>query len=122
MISGQGFDQAHSSQTTAEITGDTAENPMQANAASAAEFLKALSHEARLMILCHLSDRELSVTELEGLLGTRQSAVSQHLARLRADGLVASRREGKAIFYRILDPRARAIVAEVYRLFCAPKV
>jgi DNA-binding transcriptional ArsR family regulator len=76
----------------------------------AAGFLKALSHEGRLMILCHLTEGEKSVTELEVLLGQRQAAVSQQLARLRLEGLVATRREGKAIIYRVADPRVRALL------------
>ena len=75
-----------------------------------ASFLKALSHEGRLMILCHLAAGERSVTELEGLLGQRQAAVSQQLARLRLEGLVATRRAGKAIHYRISDPRVPALL------------
>ena len=75
------------------------------HATEAAAFLKALSHEGRLMILCHLAAGEHSVTELEMLLGSRQAAVSQQLARLRLEGLVATRREGKTIFYSIQDPK-----------------
>ena len=75
------------------------------HAPEAAGFLKALSHEGRLMILCHLAAGERSVTELEELLGSRQAAVSQQLARLRLEGLVATRREGKAIFYSIQDAK-----------------
>jgi DNA-binding transcriptional ArsR family regulator len=71
----------------------------------AAAFLKALSHEGRLMILCHLAAGERSVTELEALLGSRQAAVSQQLARLRLEGLVSTRREGKTIYYSIHDPK-----------------
>jgi len=94
---------------------------MAARAADAAAFLKALSHEGRLMILCHLSSGERSVTELEELLGARQAAVSQQLARLRAEGLVSARRDGKAILYSIRDPKAGAIMALVYDLFCGPQ-
>lgn len=94
---------------------------MAARAADAASFLKALSHEGRLMILCHLSSGERSVTELEELLGARQAAVSQQLARLRAEGLVSARRDGKAILYSIRDPKAGAIMALVYDLFCGPQ-
>ncbi len=75
------------------------------HAEAAAGLLKALSHEGRLMILCHLAGGEKSVTELEALLGQRQAAVSQQLARLRLEGLVSTRREGKAIFYAIADMR-----------------
>jgi DNA-binding transcriptional ArsR family regulator len=89
-------------------------------ATEAAAFLKALSHEGRLMILCHLSSGEKSVTALETLLGARQAAVSQQLARLRGDGLVAARRDGKAIYYSIRDPKAAAIMELVYDMFCGP--
>ena len=95
-------------------------NEMGARAAAAAQFLKALSHEGRLMILCHLSSGEKTVTMLEDLLGARQAAVSQQLARLRNEGLVAARRDGKAIFYSIKDPKAATIMALVYQMFCGP--
>ncbi len=91
---------------------------MQANAAAAAAYLKALSHEGRLMILCHLASGEKSVSELESLLGARQAAVSQQLARLRLEGLVSARRDGKAIHYDIADPRARRVVGLMYEMFC----
>ena len=93
---------------------------MGTRAAEAAAFLKALSHEGRLMILCHLSSGERTVTELEDLLGARQAAVSQQLARLRSEGLVHARRDGKAIHYSIKDPKAGAIMALVYDMFCGP--
>ena len=83
----------------------------------AAGFLKALSHEGRLMILCHLAGGEKSVTELEGLLGQRQAAVSQQLARLRLEGLVATRREGKAIYYKIQDVRVLAVLRLLPAMF-----
>ncbi len=83
----------------------------------AATFLKALSHEGRLLILVHLSDGERSVTELERILGTRQAAVSQQLARLRLEGLVATRREGKVIFYSIADARVRRMIDAVGAIF-----
>ena len=86
---------------------------MGGRAAEAAALLKALSHEGRLMILCHLASGEKSVTELEGLLGQRQAAVSQQLARLRLEGLVATRREGKAIFYALHDPRVMSLLREL---------
>lgn len=92
---------------------------MVARAAEASAFMKALAHEGRMMILCHLSGGEKTVTELEALLGQRQAAVSQQLARLRAEGLVQCRRDGKARFYSVADPRAAEVVALMYRLFCA---
>jgi ArsR family transcriptional regulator len=91
---------------------------MMRQATAAAAFLKALSHEGRLMILCFLSSGEKSVTELEQLLDQRQAAVSQQLARLRLEGLVSARREGKAIFYSIQDPKVLRMIALVYDMFC----
>lgn len=88
------------------------------NATRASNFLKAISHEGRLMILCHLVSGEKSVTELEELLSARQAAVSQQLSRLRLEGLVTPRREGKAIFYRLADDRPRRMLEVVYELFC----
>lgn len=91
-------------------------------AEAAAAFLKALAHEGRLMILCFLSAGEKSVTELETLLGSRQAAVSQQLARLRLEGLVTCRREGKAIYYALGDARAARTVALMYEMFCGQPV
>ena len=91
---------------------------MMKNAQLATNFLKAISHEGRLMILCHLASGEKSVTELEELLSSRQAAVSQQLTRLRLEGLVAPRREGKAIYYSLTDDRPRQIIEVVYDLFC----
>ena len=88
------------------------------NAQAASNFLKAISHEGRLMILCHLASGEKSVTELEDLLSARQAAVSQQLTRLRLEGLVTPRREGKAIYYSLTDDRPRQIMEVVYDLFC----
>ncbi len=85
----------------------------------ASSFLKALSHEGRLMILCHLTSGEKSVTELEALLGSRQAAVSQQLARLRLDGIVSCRRDGKAIFYSLSDPRALRMMSLIHEMFCS---
>jgi DNA-binding transcriptional ArsR family regulator len=87
-------------------------------AKNAADFLKALAHENRLMILCILSQGEKSVSELERQLALRQPTVSQQLARLRADGLVAARRDGKTIYYSVASPEARIIVGALYQVFC----
>lgn len=92
---------------------------MMDNAQTASNFLKAISHEGRLMILCHLASGEKSVTELEDLLSARQAAVSQQLSRLRLEGLVTPRRDGKAIYYSLTDSRAREIIEVVYALFCS---
>lgn len=91
---------------------------MMKSATNASHFLKAISHQGRLMILCHLATGEKSVTELEKLLSARQAAVSQQLSRLRAEGLVAPRRDGKVIYYRLIDSRAQQILELLYDLFC----
>jgi DNA-binding transcriptional ArsR family regulator len=94
---------------------------MISNAAEASEFLKALSHEARLVILCLLMDGEKSVTEIEETLGLRQPAVSQQLARLRSDGLVDTRRDGKSIYYSLARAEVRAVIEALHGAFCRPR-
>jgi len=91
------------------------------DARRAADFLKALAHQNRLMILCILSEGEKSVSQLEQLLSLRQPTVSQQLARLRTDGLVETRRAGKTIFYRLASEEARVVVGAVYEMFCGTK-
>jgi DNA-binding transcriptional ArsR family regulator len=91
---------------------------MMDNATVATNYLKAISHEGRLMLLCHLASGEKSVTELEELLSSRQAAVSQQLGRLRLEGLVKPRREGKTIYYSLADDKSRKIIGLVYDLFC----
>ena len=91
---------------------------MAENARLATNFLKALAHEGRLMLLCHLASGEKSVTELERLLSARQAAVSQQLARLRLEGLVRFRRDGKAMYYRLADERVTRMLETVYDMFC----
>jgi len=93
---------------------------LEAQAKLATDFLKALAHEGRLMILCHLVNGERSVNELENLLDSRQAAVSQQLARLRLEGLVSCRREGKAIYYALADDRVVEIISALHGMFCAP--
>ncbi|HTR16954.1 MAG TPA: metalloregulator ArsR/SmtB family transcription factor [Acetobacteraceae bacterium] len=93
---------------------------MEARAAEAEAFLRSLASRHRLMILCTLLDGEISVGELARRLGLTQSNLSRHLAMLRDEGLVATRREGVVIRYRIASERVRPILAELYRLFCAP--
>ena len=101
----------------AELDLDT----LVANAHGASEFLKALSHEARLMILCLLVDGEKSVSDIEQTLKLRQPAVSQQLARLRADDLVEARREGKNIYYSLARSEVRDIIEALHRAFCRPR-
>lgn len=87
-------------------------------ARNASDFLKALAHETRLLLLCYLAERERSVTELESVLSLRQPTVSQQLARLRLDGLVTTRREGKTIYYSIADEKLHRVIAVIYDIFC----
>lgn len=86
---------------------------------AAANIFKALGHEGRLLILCHLSSGEKSVNELENMLDARQSAVSQQLARLRMQGLVTNRREGQTIYYSIKDQRIMELLRAFGTIFCA---
>lgn len=92
---------------------------MMKNARRASDFLKALAHENRLLLLCLLSERERSVTELEELLSLRQTTVSQQLARLRLDGLVTTRRDGKTIYYSLADTSTLKFVKVIYEMFCS---
>lgn len=94
---------------------------MAASAREATHLLRALANETRLMILCMLVDGEKSVGELEELLDMRQPTVSQQLARLRGDRLVATRRDGKAIYYSLQSSQAKKVIELLYRLFCAPE-
>ena len=87
------------------------------SAGEASSFLKAIAHEGRLLILTKLSEGEASVSELEDLLDARQAAVSQQLARLRQEGLVQTRRSGKAIYYSLADERVRFIIDAVHDTF-----
>ena len=103
------------------ITKDTTPTELDVmveKAKSASIFLKAISHEGRLMILCHLVSGEKSVTELEDLISARQAAVSQQLSRLRLEGLVIPRRDGKTIYYRLADDKPKQILEVIYNLFC----
>jgi ArsR family transcriptional regulator, virulence genes transcriptional regulator len=93
---------------------------MAENAKHATDFLKALAHEARLMILCYLASGEKSVKELEDLLSLRQPTVSQQLARLRIEGFIDARRDGKMIYYSLADERAKLMVEQIYEMFCNP--
>lgn len=93
---------------------------MAAKAEKAAELLKSLANRHRLLIVCQLIGGERSVGELAEFLGIRDSTVSQHLALLRKDGIVATRREGQTIYYAIGSAPARAILETLYGIYCAP--
>jgi ArsR family transcriptional regulator len=92
------------------------------SAGRAAGLLRLLSNEKRLMMLCQLADGELSVGEIQSRVGLSQSALSQHLALLREEGIVATRRESQTIFYRIVDHAAMRVIETLAELFCPPEM
>ena len=88
-------------------------------AGKAVDLLKAMANEARLLVLCHLAESgELSVGALVDRVGLSQSALSQHLARLREEGLVATRKEAQTVYYSVCDPKAGQMLALLHDLFC----
>ena len=88
-------------------------------AGEAAAIMKSLSNEARLLVLCHLSEAsELSAGDLTRRIGLSQSALSQHLARLRDEDLVATRKEAQTVFYRVADPKVRRVLEVLHELYC----
>lgn len=89
-------------------------------AGNAATLLRALANPTRLMLLCSLVEGERSVGELNKRIPLSQSALSQHLARLRDEDLVATRRESQTIYYRIADPMVLELIAPLHRRFCRP--
>jgi len=92
------------------------------SAGRAAALLRLLSNEKRLMVLCQLADGELSVGEIQSRVGLSQSALSQHLALLRDEGVVATRRESQTIYYRVADHAAMRIIETLAELFCPPEM
>ncbi|MDA0786169.1 MAG: metalloregulator ArsR/SmtB family transcription factor [Proteobacteria bacterium] len=92
---------------------------LQEKAEQASRLLKSLANERRLLIMCHLSQGEKSVGELEPLVGLSQSALSQHLARLRRDHLVKTRRDAQTIFYSVSSQEAQSVLGTLYALYCA---
>jgi ArsR family transcriptional regulator len=91
---------------------------MRRHAGEAAGMMRALSHEARLRVLCELVDGERTAGDLVARSGLSQSALSQHLAKLREEGLVATRREAQVIFYRLDDPRAARLLGVLHEIYC----
>src|SRR6185312_16017343 len=93
----------------------------EANAAQVAQILRALANERRLMILCKLVEwGEANVTSLSEAVGLSQSALSQHLAKMRDEKIVDFRRDSQTLWYRISDPRIEQLLATLHALFCAP--
>jgi DNA-binding transcriptional ArsR family regulator len=91
---------------------------MEGQARRAAEFLRSLASEHRLLILCALVERERSVGELAGLLGIAQPNASQHLFKLKSEGLVAARRDAQTVYYRLASRHVRPIIAHLHAMFC----
>jgi len=96
-------------------------NQMAQSASRASSLMKTLGHKDRLMILCHLADGEKSVGQIADLLEIPQSPLSQHLSRMRKEGLVKTRREAQTIYYSLMSGEVSRIVEVLYELFCAPE-
>ena len=91
------------------------------NAQRASNFLKAISHEGRLMILCQLAEKEMSVGELLEKIPTSQSALSQHLGMLRREKIVTTRRDAQFIRYSLASGEARQFIEALYNIYCGPE-
>jgi len=94
---------------------------MAQSASRASSLMKTLGHKDRLMILCHLADSEKSVGQIADLLEIPQSPLSQHLSRMRKEGLVQTRRDAQTIYYSLKSGEASRIIEVLYELFCAPE-
>lgn len=94
---------------------------LQKQAGVVSDLLKVLANETRLLVLCQLLDEEKSVNELEELVGIRQSALSQHLAILRRERLVTTRREAQFIYYALASDEVRSIMNALYDVYCGSK-
>jgi DNA-binding transcriptional ArsR family regulator len=91
----------------------------EAKAAEAAKMLKLLANEHRLLVLCRLvAEREMTVGDIADAIGLSQSALSQHLAKMREDGLVATRRDGQTIYYRLADKNVARVLTLLKNIFC----
>ncbi|KPF45174.1 ArsR/SmtB family transcription factor [Rhizobium sp. G187] len=104
----------------AEELTDEQLDGMLVKAREAAALLKALSHESRLLMLCMLCQGERTVGEIEQFLGMQQAVVSQQLARLRMDRIVQARRDGRQIYYSIVDPQLAELLSVLYKMYCEP--
>ena len=93
---------------------------LEASAAPAARLMRLFANEQRLMLMCRLSEGDCAVGDLAGYVGLSQSALSQHLAKLREEGLVDTRRDGTTIFYRIADPAVLKVIAVLAEIYCPP--
>lgn len=94
---------------------------MQLAAENASQFLRSLANRDRLMLLCQLTQGEACVSDLEAMTGIRQPSLSQQLGILRREGLIAPRKQGKHVFYRLADPNVQAMLTQLYHMFCTPE-
>ncbi|WGL17350.1 metalloregulator ArsR/SmtB family transcription factor [Microbulbifer bruguierae] len=100
-------------------TSDISLDKMHAAASEASSMLRSLGNQDRLLLLCQLSQEELCVSDLEERLDIRQPSLSQQLGVLRREGLVATRKEGKRVYYRVADPKVLSLLQTLYQLYCA---
>ena len=100
------------------VNPDISLDDMKHSAGRASDFLRAIAHPQRLLILCQLSQSEKPVGELADLLGMRQSTLSQHLARLKGDGLVVARRDGTSMYYALARADVLPVIEALYAVFC----
>lgn len=94
---------------------------LQSKAGAVEALLKSVGNKSRLIVLCELLKSERSVTSLQSATGLSQSALSQHLARLRADDVVATRRESQTIYYSLASDKVSRLIGLLYELYCAPQ-
>ncbi|MGY3618054.1 ArsR/SmtB family transcription factor [Bradyrhizobium sp. USDA 10063] len=99
---------------------DTAIVDLEEKAEEASRLLTAMANAKRLMVLCNLLDGEKSVGDLAAIVGLSSAALSQHLGKMRALDLVATRRDGQTIYYRLASLEVREVLQTLYRLYCAP--
>ena len=99
---------------------EIASEQLQAIALEASGFLKQLANEQRLMILCHLAEGEKSVSELQSLVGLEQSSISQHLARLRKQGIIKVRQHSQSKYYSIANENALQVIELLHDIYCTP--
>lgn len=95
-------------------------HPLEAQAENVAAILTAMANPKRLVVLCTLLSGEMSVGELAGIVHLSPAALSQHLGKMRALDLVATRRDGQTIYYSLASPEVRALLETLYRVYCAP--
>lgn len=104
------------------MTGFFTPHALEQKIAEVSDLLRAIANQRRLLILCTLVERgEANVGALAATVGLSQSALSQHLAKMREEGLVTFRRESQTVWYRIADPRIQELLAKLHELFCAPE-